>query len=98
MGSAEKKQKIVLERGVLHSKPPVHVPVDVQWPSEAGMWLCPTGGTHWEQHREPVSLSQDREKPNPSWGPNRHKKLRLKHTSEKNMSEVEGHLDSAWLA
>lgn len=58
---------------------------------------APTGATCWEQHGEPANLSQDCEKPGPSWGPNRHKKLWLKHTSEENTSEVEGHLYSAWL-
>lgn len=30
------------------------LPVDLQWPSGAGGWLCPTGATRWEQHREPA--------------------------------------------
>lgn len=88
----------IREGGVCHTEPPAHIPVDLQWLSQAGGWLCPPGATRWEQHREPASLSQDHEKPGLSWGPNRHQTLRLKHTSEKNVSEVEGHLYSARLA
>lgn len=44
----EKNQNLILETGILHIRP-VHVAVDLQQPSGAGVRLCPTEATRWEQ-------------------------------------------------
>lgn len=93
MGSAEEKEKLVLEKGALHSKPPVHVPIDLQWPSRAGVWLSPTGAGN-STGSQPTSARTVRNPP--QLGPNRHEKLHSNTLQRK--TEVEGHLDSAWLA
>lgn len=74
-GFCRGKTKAGISEGNVTQQAPGHIPVGLQWPGGAGVWLCPTGTTGWEQHRDTANLSQDWEKPGPSWGPNRHKKL-----------------------
>lgn len=51
-----KKTKTSIREGNITHKATVHVTVDLQQPSGAGVQLCPTEATGWEQHRMLANL------------------------------------------
>jgi len=58
MGSAKKKTNPSIREANITHKATVHVPADLQWPSRAGAWLCPTEATHWKQCGVLASLTR----------------------------------------